>query len=137
VAYLTLAGTRDIYLASMAHEIVLDPYGQIAMPGLASEPMFFAEALDKIGVGVQVARVGKYKSAIEPFTRTDLSDESREQLQKLLNDLWISVRDDIAEARSLKPDQLQTLVDREGMIRPSAALEASLGDSNRLSRRGD
>ncbi|HRE04588.1 MAG TPA: signal peptide peptidase SppA [Opitutaceae bacterium] len=126
VAYLTLAGTRDIYLASMANEVVLDPYGQIAMPGLASEPMFFAEALDKLGVGVQVARVGKYKSAIEPFTRTDLSDESREQLQKLLNDLWISVRDDIAEARSLKPDQLQALVDREGMIRPSAALEASL-----------
>lgn len=126
VAYLTQAGTRDIYLAAVANEVVIDPYGQIAMPGLASEPIFFADALDKLGVGVQVARVGKYKSAVEPFIRSDLSDENREQLQKLLDDLWASLRADIAEARAIKPDSLQSLVDSEGLIRPTAALEANL-----------
>lgn len=126
VAYLTFAGLRDIYLGSVADEIVLDPYGQIELPGLASEPMFFAGALEKFGVGVQVARVGKYKSAVEPFLRKDLSPENREQLQKLLDDLWVTVRDEIAVSRSLEPATLQALVDREGFLRPKAALDAKV-----------
>src|SRR5690606_943039 len=64
MAYLENATTREYYLASAADEIVLDPYGMIAMPGLASEPMFYAGAFEKFGVGVQVTRVGKYKSAV-------------------------------------------------------------------------
>ena len=52
-----------------ASDLALDPYGVILMPGLASEPVFFAGAFEKYGVNVQVTRVGKYKSAVEPFTR--------------------------------------------------------------------
>ena len=59
-AYLTYASTKDYYLASAATELALDPYGLIEMPGLASEPMFFAGAFEKYGIGVQVTRVGKY-----------------------------------------------------------------------------
>lgn len=128
VAYLADAGTREIYLASVASELILDPYGQVALPGLASEPMFFAGALDKLGVGVQVARVGKYKSAVEPFLREDLSTENREQLQKLLDDLWQTVRDPIATARDMTPETLQSLVDTEGNIRSTAALASKLVD---------
>jgi len=126
IAYLGQAGTREIYLGSVADEIVIDPYGQISMPGLASEPMFVAETLEKLGVGVQVARVGKYKSAVEMFTRSELGAESREQLQELLNDLWLTVRNDIAGSRQITPEALQALVDREGYLRPTVALEASL-----------
>ena len=61
---------------------------QVLLPGLASHPVFFAGAFEKFGVGVQVTRVGKYKSAIEPYTRKDMSPENREQLQKLLDDIW-------------------------------------------------
>ncbi len=126
VAYLDNASTREIYLASVASELVLDPYGQVALPGLASEPMFFAGALEKLGVGVQVARVGKYKSAVEPFLRDNLSPENREQLQKLLDDLWGTVRGAIATSRGLSPDALQILVDTEGFIRPAPALASKL-----------
>jgi protease-4 len=127
-AYLTNATTRDMYLASTASDLALDPYGMIMMPGLASEPMFYAGAFEKYGVGVQVTRVGKYKSFVEPFTRKDMSPENREQTQKLLDDIWGSLVAEIARSRGLTPAQLQTVVDTEGIIRPEVALARRLVD---------
>ena len=127
-AYLTFATTKDYYLASTANEIALDPYGMILMPGLASEPMFFAGLFEKYGVGVQVTRVGKYKSAVEPYTRKDMSPESREQLQKLLDDVWGGVVGDIAQSRGLTPAKVQGVVDAEGLIRAEAAKAGKLID---------
>jgi protease IV len=127
-AYLTYATTRDYYLASMASDLVMDPYGQIIMPGLASEPIFFAGAFEKYGIGVQVTRVGKYKSAIEPYTRKDMSPENREQLQKLLDDIWGQLIGDIAHSREITPEKIQALVDSEGLIRPEVAKAAKLVD---------
>ncbi len=126
IAYLEQATTREFYLASAADEVVLDPYGMIIMPGLAAQPMFFAGALEKLGVGVQVTRVGKYKSAIEPFTRSDLSPESREQYESLLGDVWGDLLGDIAAGRGLEPSAIQAIVDAEGIIRPERALDAGL-----------
>lgn len=127
-AYLTYAMTRDFYLASAADEITLDPYGVILMPGLATEPMFLAGAFEKFGVGVQVTRVGKYKSAVEPYTRRDLSPENREQLQMLLDDVWGQLAGDVARSRGIDVAALQRVVDTEGMIRADAAREAGLVD---------
>jgi len=127
-AYLTTATTKDYYLASAAGQIALDPYGMIIMPGLASEPMFYAGAFEKYGIGVQVTRVGKYKSAVEPFTRKDMSPESREQLQKLLDDIWAGVLTDIAPSRATTVAKIQGVVDAEGLIRPEKAKEAKLVD---------
>jgi len=107
---------------------VLDPYGMILMPGLASEPMFFAGAFEKYGIGVQVTRVGKYKSFVEPFIRKDMSPENREQVQKLLDDVWGSVVADIAKSRGLTPAAVQATVDAEGLIRPEAAKAGKLVD---------
>lgn len=127
-AYLTNATTRDLYLASTASDLALDPYGMIIMPGLASEPMFFAGAFEKYGVGVQVTRVGKYKSFVEPFTREQMSPENREQTQKLLDDIWGSLVGEIAQSRKLTPGALQAVVDAEGIIRPEVAQKSKLID---------
>jgi protease IV len=127
-AYLTSASTKDYYVASAASELVLDPYGMILMPGLASQPTFFAGAFEKYGVGVQVTRVGKYKSAIEPFTNKQMSPENREQIQKLLDDVWNGLRADIAESRELTPANVQAVVDAEGIIRAQQAKAAKLID---------
>ena len=127
-AYLTNATTRDLYLASTASDLALDPYGMIIMPGLASEPMFFAGAFEKYGVGVQVTRVGKYKSFVEPFTRQEMSPENREQTQKLLDDIWGSLVGEIAQSRKLTPEALQGVVDAEGIIRPEVAQRSKLID---------
>lgn len=127
-AYLTTATTKDYYLASAATEVILDPYGMIVMPGLASQPMFFAGAFEKYGIGVQVTRVGKYKSAVEPFTRSDMSTENREQIQKLLNDVWAGLVSDVSQSRGLTPVQLQALVDEHGIVRAEHALAGKLVD---------
>ncbi len=127
-AYLTSVTTKDYYLASAASDLALDPYGALIFPGLASEPMFFAGAFEKYGIGVQVTRVGKYKSAVEPFTRTSMSPESREQLQKLLDDLWGGVLADVGAGRGLTADNIQATVDAEGLIRPEVAKKNKLVD---------
>ncbi len=128
VAYLTQATTRTYYLASVASELTIDPFGLILMPGLATEPMFFAGAFEKYGVNVQVTRVGKYKSAVEPFTRRDMSPENREEVQELLNDIWGGLLADIAASRGLTPAEVQATVDTEGLIRALPAREGRLVD---------
>jgi protease-4 len=125
-AYLEFATTRDYYVASVAKEIDLDPYGVIYMPGLASEPMFFAGLFQKYGIGIQVTRVGKYKSFVEPFTRENMSPENREETQRLLDDLWGSILADIGQSRRIAPAQIQRVVDRDGLIQAGAARRARL-----------
>jgi protease-4 len=126
LAYLETADTRDYYLAAGADDIALDPYGAIFLSGLASEPLFFAGALEKFGVGVQVTKVGAYKSATETFTRKDMSPENRAQTQKLLDDLWAGLRSDMAADRGLTPTDLQTIADKQGLLRAEAAKTAKL-----------
>ncbi|MBI5693469.1 MAG: signal peptide peptidase SppA [Verrucomicrobia bacterium] len=128
VAYLTYATTKTFYLASAASDIALDPYGMLLMPGLASEPTFYAGAFEKYGINVQVTRVGKYKAAVEPFTRRAMSPEHREELQKLLDDIWGGLLGDIARSRELTPARIQETVDTEGLIRAEAARAAGLVD---------
>ena len=129
IAYLDYATTRDFYLASVANEVVMDPYGELIMPGLSSEPWFFAGAFEKYGIGIQVARVGKYKSYVETFTRTDMSPESREQLQKLLDDIWGTLVADMAKSRGVAPAAVQNNPSTpRGLIKASIALKAHLVD---------
>ena len=127
-AYLDYASTRDFYLASVANEIVLDPYGAILMPGLASQPMFYTGAFEKFGIGVQVTRVGKYKSAVEPFTLKEMSPESRAQTQKLLDDVWGSLTSAIELSRKLPAGSVQKIVDEKGFIRADLAKSIKLID---------
>lgn len=127
-AYLNFASTREYYVASVANEITLDPYGMILMPGLATQPMFFAGAFEKFGIGVQVTRVGKYKAAVEPFTRKDMSPENRAQTQQLLDEVWADIVQGIERSRGLAAGALQKTIDAEGILRPKAASEAKLVD---------
>ncbi|HEY0947820.1 MAG TPA: signal peptide peptidase SppA [Opitutaceae bacterium] len=125
-AFLEFAGTRELYLASAAGDVAVDPYGLLMVSGLASQPMFFAGAFERFGIGVQVTRVGKYKSAIEPFVRKDLSPENREQLQLLLDDVWREIRNGIAADRGITPEQFQALIESGEGMRPEAALKAGV-----------
>lgn len=127
-AYLTYATTKSYYLASAASDLAIDPYGMILMPGLSSEPMFFAGAFEKYGVNVQVTRAGKYKSAAEPFVRREMSPENREEVQRLLNDIWSGLLTDMAPSRQLTPEKIQATVDREGVLQADAAKESGLVD---------
>ncbi len=90
---------KAYFLASAATHVALDPDGYVLLPGLALEPTYFKAALDALGLTVHAFRAGRYKSFVEPFTRTDMSDDEREAASDLIAGLWRRVRDAIAHAR--------------------------------------
>src|SRR5579883_1321197 len=128
IAYDIAWGEREYYLGSVANTIVLNPIGSFELNGLSSVTMFYAGALKKFGIGVQVTRVGKYKSAVEPFLLTKRSPESREQTQALLDDLWNELLTAAGQDRKLSPQQLQAIADRQGTLMASEALQDHLVD---------
>ena len=128
-AYLVEPTARDYYLASVASPLCVNPFGELELVGLGTRPMFYADAFQKYGIGVQVTRVGKYKSFVEPYIRTDMSPESREQTQTLLDDVWGQFKAGVAASRpGVTAQGLQSLVDSDGLITPEAAREKGLID---------
>ena len=127
-AFLVNPDTRDYYIASTASVVTIDPFGSLMMPGMASEQVFFAGLFEKYGIGVQVSRVGRFKSAVEPYTRTSMSPENRQQVQSYLGDMWREVKRGIAESRGVDTTALQGIVDAQGIILPADAKTARLVD---------
>jgi len=127
-AYLEAPTTRDYYVASAASVIYLNPYGEMEMPGLASVKMYYADLFKKYGIGVQVTRFGKYKSAVEPYILDKMSDADREETQKLLDDLWGDFLGAVSDSRGMDPAALQQLIDAQGYILPESARDAHLVD---------
>jgi protease-4 len=129
VAYDQSWSEQEYALASLADTVYLNPFGEIEMNGLYAETMYQAEALEKLGVGVQVTRVGKYKSAVEPLIRDTMSPEERAQTQQLLGDLWQTLLAETAQPRSLQPRQLQTIANTQGFLFGDDAKTAGLADA--------
>lgn len=88
IALGSLYTQEQYYLASYADEIYLDPMGSVLLTGYANYRNYFKSAMDKLSVNFHVFRVGKYKDFIEPYTRDDMSPESREHNSEWLNQLW-------------------------------------------------
>ncbi|HPD86987.1 MAG TPA: signal peptide peptidase SppA, partial [Proteiniphilum sp.] len=130
VAYADTYTQNGYYLASMADKVAINPQGNLDLHGLASVPMFFKDALDKLGIEMQIFKVGTYKSAVEPFTQNEMSDANREQVSSYLNDAWSFLRADIAEARSLTADEVDALANQMPLVQPTEfLLEANLVDT--------
>ena len=116
------------YLGSVANTVMVNPLGMMEMNGLRSETMFLAGAFEKYGIGVQIIRVGKYKSAIEPFVLKQLSPENRQQIQRLLSDIWGDFRVSVAKSRKLSPQQVQAITDNKALLMPEEARKNRLVD---------
>ena len=99
VAYATGYGDDGYQLAAHADEIWLDPLGAVLIAGPGSTHLYYAGLLQRLGVTANVYRVGAFKSAVEPFTRSDMSPEARENAQALANALWGSWQQDVHQAR--------------------------------------
>ena len=128
IAYDVTLSEREYYLSSLADEIIVNPMGTMELNGLNSKQMFFKGALEKYGVGVQVIRVGDYKAAVEPYTRSDFSPANREQTKALLKDLWGKFLNTVASSRELDSAKLQAIVDERGYIDPQEAKKIGLID---------
>ena len=97
---------RQYYLASFADEIYMHPFGQLMLTGIGAYRDYFGGLMDKLDVNVHVYRVGSYKSAVEPFIRSDMSVDAKEANQVLVDDLWESYVDRVAANRELDPQAL-------------------------------
>ncbi|AUC61411.1 signal peptide peptidase SppA, 67K type [Cyanobacterium sp. HL-69] len=129
ISYNVSLGEKDYFLTSLADEIYLNPLGTVEMNGLSSAQLFFADALEKYGIGVQVIRVGQYKSAVEPFTRNDFSPESQLQTEELLTNLWDIYTDKITESPVLTPSSINNIADNIGLLKAEEAQELELVDT--------
>ena len=128
-AYSLSTGEKDYFLTSLADEINLHPMGIIEMNGLGSSQLFFAEGLQKYGIGVQVLQAGKFKSAVEPFVRDTYSQESREQTQDLLTDIWDFYLETVTTGNDLTEGQLNNIADNKGILQAEEAQELNLIDN--------
>lgn len=107
------------YLASVADKILMNPKGTIEWKGLSSTPMFFKDLLAKIGVEIQIFKVGTYKSFAEPFISTEMSPANREQIEAYLGSIWGKVTKDVSESRKISVDSLNVIADRMLMFHPA------------------
>ncbi len=119
---------KEYYLASVAETVIINPVGRMEINGLSSQQTFFADALEKYGVGVQVVKVGSFKGAVEPYTRQDLSVQNRQQLQTLLDTIWSNYSSTVAKSRNLTPQQVQTISDTQGILEATTAKKAGFVD---------
>ncbi|MBI5011003.1 MAG: signal peptide peptidase SppA, partial [Bacteroidia bacterium] len=109
------------YLSTAADRIYVNPDAMVEFKGLSSEVIFFKNALEKLGIDVQVTRHGKFKGAVEPFILDKLSDENKEQIKEYTGSIWKHILGEISEARGIPAEKLSMLADNlAGNIAASA-----------------
>ncbi|MDG2164341.1 MAG: signal peptide peptidase SppA [Flavobacteriales bacterium] len=117
------------YLASVADYICMYPEGGMELKGLNSTVPFFTNALKKMGIEPQVIRHGKFKSAVEPFMLTEMSDENREQIETYMGSIWEHFLKNVASDRELTRDRLNEMAENLEIQTTKDAVELGLVDS--------
>ena len=129
IAYGDRYSKMSYYIASAADEVLLNPSGSVDFSGMASTLMFFKETLAKLGVKMQVFKVGTYKSAVEPYICTEMSDANREQISSYLGDVWSQVLKDVSKSRKRSEAELNSLADTLTVIaKAETSVEGGLVD---------
>jgi protease-4 len=116
------------YLSTAADKIYVNPVAMVEFKGLSSEVVFFKDALDKLGVDVQVIRHGKFKGAVEPFMLNKLSEENKEQIKDYAGSIWNHVIENISESRNIPASELNRIADKLESTVASQALASGLID---------
>ena len=131
VSSATHYGQTNYYVATAADCICLDPkIGSVAWNGLSAQQMYYTRLLEKIGVEMQIIKVGTFKSAVEPFFRTSMSEEDKKQNREMLNAIWDEYKSAVGAARHLSGEELDALADRYmGILPAEEQLAAGLVDT--------
>jgi protease IV len=130
VAYGDTYDQKDYYICSTADNVFLNPGGLLNWCGLAATPVYFSKTLDKLGVEMQVFKVGTFKSAVEPYIATKMSPENRLQTTEYLEGIWASLLAGVSESRALSVDTLNLLADENQLLKPATdILKARMVDS--------
>ena len=124
VAYSDNYMQNGYYLASVADKVAINPEGMLDIHGLASTPIFYKDALQKLGVEMQLFKVGTYKSFAEPYTQTEMSPANKEQVRSYINDIWAFVKNDMAKGRNMEPAQIDSIANQFPMLKKTDFLLA-------------
>ena len=123
-------GQTSYYIASVADRICLDPIGSVGWKGLAAQKMYYTRLLEKIGVEMQILKVGTFKSAVEPFFRTSMSDADKLQTKMYMDGIWSEYKSAVSASRHIPEAQLDVLADRYmGLQKAEENLKAGLVDT--------
>lgn len=118
----------EYYVASVADSVFLEPESIFEFNGFAMTSTFYGDLFEKLGVEAEVVRSGKYKGAVEAYTRNSMSPENREQLQALLDGVRSNFVSSVAASRNLQPEQVDLLMNRDAMFSAREALNSGLVD---------
>lgn len=127
-AYADIYTQKDYYLSSVADTVFINPVGGFEFKGLSTERMYYKDFEDKSGLKMEVVKLGKYKSAVEPYLLDKMSPENREQISIYLNSIWNTMKTEIGASRQLSPEQLNTIADNLLARNPKMALASKLVD---------
>lgn len=129
VSYADQYTRASYYLCSVADKVYLNPVGMLEWSGMASQPVFYKGLMEKVGVKMQVFKVGTYKSAVEPFICDEMSPANREQVTSFLSSIWNNMQKDVAKSRKLKVEDLNVIADTLTMLSdPNVSVQCGLVD---------
>ena len=127
-AYADFYTQQGYYMASVADSLFVHPMGGVEFKGLASEVMYYKDFQEKYGFKMEVIRHGKYKSAVEPYLESEMSDANRTQISVLLTSIWGNIRQDIAQSRNLSEDRIDAIAEDLLANLPKEAVAVNLVD---------
>ncbi len=128
IAYGETMTQKAYYLASIADQVYVNPMGVVSLKGYATELAFFKNTLDKLELQPQIFYAGKFKSATEPFRRTDMSEPNREQIKSFLTAFHEDYLEKVAAARNMSPQQLEEIMDKLLVRNAEDAKEHGIAD---------
>ena len=128
ISYCNTLTNQSYYMASIADKVMFNGYGDAMMFGMSSGIIFFKDALDNLGIEMQLIRHGKYKAAGEQFTKNDLTPENREQNQVLIDGIWNALVSEIAASRDFTAEEFNSWLDNLDLTNPSVLLEKGIVD---------
>ncbi|SBV98604.1 signal peptide peptidase SppA [uncultured Dysgonomonas sp.] len=119
VAYSDVYTQGCYYLSSVADKLIMNPEGHLDLHGLSASPMFYKGLLDKIGIEMQIFKVGTFKSAVEPFMLDKMSDANREQVSSYIGDMWSTITSEISASRDISVEKLNVITDSLALFKKS------------------
>ena len=129
ISYSEVYSQLSYYLSSVSNSIYLNPEGVIDLKGLSASPMFYKGLLEKLDIDMQIIRHGKFKSAVEPFTLTEMSAENRKQMSLFLNSIADNLMDSIANQRGLTISEVQNHANQLSLENAKSCIELNYVDA--------
>ena len=118
IAYADSYSQMNYYIASVADKIFFNPVGSLAWDGLTAQKEYYTRIFEKIGIEMQILKVGTFKSAVEPYFRTSMSDADRKQTEQYINGVWNEMKQAVGESRQITAEQLHAYADECMSLQP-------------------